>query len=246
MIEPSLRAKPLITLSWDDGHPLDMRIARLMADCGLVGTFYVPISINRPQLDVCQLLELSAMAMEIGSHGLTHLPLTRTKEMERELLESKDRLEQMIGKGVSSFCYPMGKFNRRVVLATQSAGYSLARTTVGFSIVRSFDRFRMPVTVQFAPHSSFIHLRHAMVEGNARGIVNWSTRWHFETELLRLSLRAFDDAYRERGIFHLWGHSWEIDELKLWGMLSEFCRYIGRRSDVSYVTNASVARENDQ
>lgn len=243
MTERTPHGKALVTLSWDDGHPLDMRIARLMADCGLLGTFYVPISITRPRLDAYQLLQLCAMGMEIGSHGLTHSPLTRSAEVERELVESKEKLEQIIGRRVSSFCYPFGKFNRMAALSARSAGYTLARTTVGFSIVRRFDPFRMPVTVQFAPHSCFVHLRHAMREGNAVGIVNWGSRWHFDTELARLSRRAFDDAYRLHGTFHLWGHSWEIDELGLWGMLTEFCQYIGRRSEATYVTNSCVMAE---
>ncbi len=214
-----------------------------MTSCGLFATFYIPISIGTPRLDTYQLLELSAMGMEIGSHGLTHSPLPRSSDMRRELVESKDKLEQMLGRRVSSFCYPFGKFNRRTALSARAAGYTLARTTVGFSTDRRFDRFRMPVTVQFAPNSQFIHLRHAARERNIRGILNWGVRWHFATDLARLSQQTFDYAYHESGTFHLWGHSWEIDALGLWGMLSEFCRYIGGRSDVKYVTNSSVVPE---
>jgi peptidoglycan-N-acetylglucosamine deacetylase len=246
MVEPTAHDKPIVTLSWDDGHPLDMRIARLMADCGLFATFYIPTSITDPKLDNYQLIELSEMGMEIGSHGLTHSPLTSSPDVQKELVESKDKLEQIIAKPVSSFCYPFGKFNRQAAISVRSAGYSLARTTVGFMIVKRFDRFRMPVTVQFSPHSRLIHLRHAVREGNVRGIVTWGSRWHFEKELMRLSQSAFDDACREKGIFHLWGHSWEVDDLGLWGMLADFCRYIGKRSDVTYVTNSCVATENEE
>lgn len=240
MVEHVSKRRAIVTLSWDDGHPLDMRIAQLMVHCGLFATFYIPISITRPQLDTYQLLELCAMGMEIGSHGLTHSPLTHSADIRRELVESKDKLEQMIGRQVSSFCYPFGKFNRKTALLARSAGYNLARTTLAFSIVRTSDRFRMPVTVQFAPQSRLIHFRHAVREGNTRGILNWGSRWHFETDISRLSRRAFDDAYQDGGTFHLWGHSWEIDDLGLWGMLADFCGYIGGRADVDYLTNSSV------
>jgi peptidoglycan-N-acetylglucosamine deacetylase len=238
--------QPTVTFSWDDGHPLDLRTAQLMADHALVGTFYIPISITTSQLDRHQLLELCAMGMEIGSHGLTHRPLTRSNNIQKELVESKDRLEQMIGKPVLAFCYPFGKFNRKAALSVRSSGYSLARTTVAFSITKSFDRFRMPVTIQFAPQSSLIRLRHALKDGNTRGLINWGSRWRFETELAELSRRAFDDACRERGSFHLWGHSWEIDQLRLWSALKEFCQYIGRRPAVRYLTNSCVAAESGQ
>ena len=32
-----------ITTSWDDGHPLDFRIAELLSEYRLRGTFYVPM-----------------------------------------------------------------------------------------------------------------------------------------------------------------------------------------------------------
>jgi peptidoglycan/xylan/chitin deacetylase (PgdA/CDA1 family) len=241
LIEPAIaHDKPIVTLSWDDGHPLDLRMARLMADLGLSATFYVPVSIKGPTLDHSQLIELSQMGMEIGSHGLTHSALTSAPDVQRELAESKDKLEQMIGKPVSSFCYPFGKFNRKVAAVAHSAGYSLARTTVGFRIAREFDRFRMPVTLQFAQHSRLTHLRHALHEGNLRGIVTWGFRGHFEPELMQLAQFAFDEAYRANGIFHMWGHSWEVNDLGLWDMLTEFCRYIARRPGVTYVANSFV------
>jgi hypothetical protein len=31
-----------LTASWDDGHPLDFRIADMLERYGLTGTFYVP------------------------------------------------------------------------------------------------------------------------------------------------------------------------------------------------------------
>jgi peptidoglycan/xylan/chitin deacetylase (PgdA/CDA1 family) len=232
--------KPIVTLSWDDGHPLDMRVAEMMSNYGLSGTFYVPVSIARPQLNTHQLLELSAMGMEIGSHGLTHVPLTLSTAVQSELTDSKDLLEQVLGARVSSFCYPLGKFNRNAASAARAAGYQLARTTLAFCIVRHFDRFRMPVTVQFAPHSCSIHLRHAIKEGNARGLSTWARRWHCETDLRQLSQKAFDDACREQGVFHLWGHSWEIEELGLWDAFREFCEYIGNRDNVNYLTNSGM------
>lgn len=32
----------LFTTSWDDGHPLDLRLAELLVTYGFRGTFYVP------------------------------------------------------------------------------------------------------------------------------------------------------------------------------------------------------------
>jgi peptidoglycan/xylan/chitin deacetylase (PgdA/CDA1 family) len=241
--QPFTNPRPRVTLSWDDGHPLDLRMARLMVDCGLRATFYVPISIDRPQLDAQQLLDLSAMGMEIGSHGLTHSVLTRSSNVSGEMTESKDRLEQLLGKEVTSFCYPFGKFNDHTAQIARETGYQLARTTESFAIGRVLDRFRMPVTLQFATYSRVVHLRHALRELNIKGLVAWGKRWHFEGDLHRLSLQAFRDACRLNGTFHVWGHSWEIDELGLWDALTDLCQQIGGRPDVSYVSNSSLLSE---
>jgi peptidoglycan-N-acetylglucosamine deacetylase len=243
LMQAPAKLQPRVTLSWDDGHPLDMRVASLMAANGLRGTFYIPISIERPQLETHQLFELQAMGMEIGSHGMTHSILTRSDNVLGEMVESKDKLEQILGQPVTSFCYPFGKFNALTALLARQAGYRLARTTQSFSIGRIPDRFRMPVTLQFAPHSRIIHLRHAVRELNVRGMMDWGVRWHFDGDMRRLSRKAFADACRLNGAFHVWGHAWEIEDLNLWGMLADLCRYIGRRADVSYVTNAGVLSE---
>lgn len=34
--------RAVVTSSWDDGHPLDLRVADLLARCGVKGTYYVP------------------------------------------------------------------------------------------------------------------------------------------------------------------------------------------------------------
>jgi peptidoglycan/xylan/chitin deacetylase (PgdA/CDA1 family) len=240
---PTPTGRTLVTFSWDDGHPLDMRIAELMANHGLPATFYIPINITGPTLDPHQLIDLAAMGMEIGSHGLSHSQLTHSCDAQKELVESKAQLEEIIGAEISSFCYPFGSFNRRLASLARLAGYSLARTTVGFSINRDFDIFSMPVTLQFAPHRRLTRLRRSIKENNVRGILNWTFRWQFETDLMRLSLNTFEDARREHGIFHVWGHSWEIESLGLWHQLTDLCSYIAGRSDVKYLTNSSVGSE---
>ena len=39
-----MKPSTCITTSWDDGHPLDLRVAELLAKYGLQGTFYVPMT----------------------------------------------------------------------------------------------------------------------------------------------------------------------------------------------------------
>jgi peptidoglycan/xylan/chitin deacetylase (PgdA/CDA1 family) len=214
--------KPVITTSWDDGHPLDLRLAALLAQHGLLGTFYIPTNFSEwPLMTRSQIVELDRMGMEIGSHTKNHavLPELTEKRARHELVESRKALEDLLGKPVPAFCFPKGKFNSRTCSLVREAGYKLARTTVGFRTERNFDPACMPVSVQFVPHPGLIHVRHALKEGNAVGLLNWYRYCKLETDLQRLCRRMMDRAMDAGGVFHLWGHAWEVDQLGLWRQL---------------------------
>ncbi|HKC50544.1 MAG TPA: polysaccharide deacetylase family protein [Myxococcota bacterium] len=74
---------------------------------------------------------LHAAGHEIGSHSHSHplLPDCNDQELERELAQSKLEIERAIGAPVSSFCYPNGDSNPRVLAAVEKAGYARAVTT---------------------------------------------------------------------------------------------------------------------
>jgi peptidoglycan-N-acetylglucosamine deacetylase len=50
----------------------------------------------------------------------------------------------------------------------------------------------------------------------------------------------FDRALRDGGVFHLWGHSWEIERNGDWDRLARVCEYIAGRTEVDYRTNADL------
>ena len=50
----------------------------------------------------------------------------------------------------------------------------------------------------------------------------------------------FDRFLEDGGIWHLWGHSWEIDQLGLWDELAEMLDYVHGREDVLYLNNGDV------
>ena len=63
--------------------------------------------------------------MEVGSHGLTHVDLTKADDtvLRAEVAESRAVLSELIGAHVDGFCYPYGAVDRRVVDAVRDAGY---------------------------------------------------------------------------------------------------------------------------
>jgi peptidoglycan-N-acetylglucosamine deacetylase len=233
----------IVTTSWDDGHPLDVRLAELLSSFGILGTFYVPLDYKPlPIMAADQICTLKAMGMEIGSHTQTHPILTKLPKHQvlYELVESKKILEDITREPVVSLAYPEGKFNPTIRPWVAEAGYKLARTTVAFRTEVPFAPLYMPVSFQFFPHGRTVHIRHALKERNLRGIMNWQRFWRMESDLMQLSELMLEHIFEYGGILHLWGHSWEIEEFGLWGLLEAVLSRIAIQRGVLYLTNAQT------
>lgn len=85
-----------------------------------------------------QLSALAAAGWEIGSHSLSHVPLTSVSQarLRSELRDSKALLEDRMGRPVRFFSYPFGVFSARVVAAVQEVGYEAA---YGMYLTRELD-----------------------------------------------------------------------------------------------------------
>lgn len=72
------------------------------------------------------LRELRARGVEIGSHTMTHAHLTRLAddELDRELVEAKQRIEDELGAPCRFLAYPFGEVDDRVRAAARRAGYA--------------------------------------------------------------------------------------------------------------------------
>ena len=232
-----------VTTSWDDGHPLDVRLAALLAKYGVLGTFYVPVRYNQfPVMSRAQIQAVRSMGMEIGSHTVTHPKLTRLPRADalQELVGSKRHFEDMVDDEIVSFCYPEGEFNARTRSLVMEAGYKLARTTACFRIDSDFDPFHMPVSFQFFPHSRVEYTIQTVREGNVKGLRNWATLWRMESHPVPLLELFLEHILAHGGLLHIWGHSWEIEERHLWAELEDSLRCIANAREVSYVTNAQT------
>ena len=106
-------------------------------------------------MDRSQLAEWLRAGQEIGSHGLTHRDLTTLPpdEARREIVESKQRLEERFGQPIRHFCYPYGAWNDAVRAMVEEAGYATATSTISginsattdaFTIRRILARHQRP------------------------------------------------------------------------------------------------------
>ena len=74
-----------------------------------------------------EIRELSEAGITIGSHSLSHrwLPdIGDEGELKSEIVDSKKRIEDELGKEVRHFSYPIGGINQRVAEIVRRAGYS--------------------------------------------------------------------------------------------------------------------------
>ncbi len=150
-----------VTLTFDDGYDCVYEYAlpilkkyRLTA-----AVFIMPAYTGRPNtwdvnwggllfnhLNWTQIKTLQDKGWEIGSHGYSHVDLSRLKdaELEREVNFSKQLLETQLGTDITTISYPFGNCNERVYRYCVRAGYTAglvmsrkpAMVPAGFAIQR--------------------------------------------------------------------------------------------------------------
>ncbi|MGD1022111.1 MAG: polysaccharide deacetylase family protein [Candidatus Sulfotelmatobacter sp.] len=233
-----------VTTSWDDEAHSGLKVAELLERSQLRGTFYVPTGRLGEDsfFSAADLRTLCAAGFEIGAHTVSHAILSdlNSQELEREVSECKAALQEILGTEIRMFCYPRGRFNANVVSALQQAGYAGARSTQMLSSSAAFGRFAMPTTLQAYPHHRSNYVRN-LVRLRAAGALLKSLPdlVRFE-DWLQLGKATFDRVVRNGGVWHLYGHPWEIEKLGLWPQLSEMLEYVSNRSGVQYVTNGQL------
>ena len=219
-----------------------MRAADLLHKYGLSATFYVPArNPEQPVLPPVELRQLSQQ-FEVGGHTMNHVPLSSlsTERVWREITEGKDWLEISLGKPVRSFCYPMGKFGKRTAALVRKAGFLGARTCQLNRHDFSSDPFAWGVSTQAHNHSRMVQVRHALLEQNYRGAMNFVVTYKATTDWATHFQHALDQVQTRGGVAHLYLHSWEIDQYSQWEKLESVLRAIPREPGLKRVTNGEL------
>ncbi|HEV2402802.1 MAG TPA: glycosyltransferase [Candidatus Saccharimonadales bacterium] len=228
----------LITTSWDDGHKLDMRLAALLRKYNIKGTFYIsPRDREFAAHDRLQDEDIRAISkdFEIGAHTMTHprLPQLSDSQAKREIVESKKYLEHLTKSKLTSFCYPGGNYEARHVAMVGAAGFTYARSIRRHSFNLKGSLLEADTTV-----NTYNHFQDLWKIARFAGFSPVKTIRYFQWD--NLAKAMFDRVIKEGGIFHLWGHSWEIDKHKDWEKLENVLRYIGGRKRALYATNGEL------
>ncbi len=163
-----VRAGPLLpprtlAITFDDCYRNNLPAARVLADCGLPATFFLPTAYvgtdyvfpwdrklpRLPNLTWEDVGEMQRLGFEIGSHTVTHADLgaVSAEQARREVMESKAILEERLGTKVRWFAYPFGgarNFRAEWLPLVQQAGYEGCLSAHGGFIYRGAASEMLP------------------------------------------------------------------------------------------------------
>ncbi len=102
--------------------------------------------VAEPMLEASQMAEMQAAGISFGSHTVNHPHLTALSpaEVRTELVDSRRRLEDLLGKPCLTLAYPYGDWNRAVRDAAGEAGYEVACTTLRAAARAGDDPLALP------------------------------------------------------------------------------------------------------
>lgn len=227
-----------VTTSWDDGHKLDIRLAALLKKYGIKGTFYVcPQDCEFKNEDLLSPQDLLSISkdFEIGGHTITHPHLTKIpiSQADDEIARSKSYLEELLQQEVAAFCYPYGDYNDKIKGLVEKNGYKLARTTKRYAFNIPQDIFEFPTTFHTYAHYSDLHKILYFSNFSPSTLKRY---WNWE----KLAIALFEHTCQTGGVFHLWGHSWEIEKNNGWHKLENVLSHIAKKSCVTHQTNTEI------
>lgn len=121
-----------IAITFDDGYKdFYTDVFPLLKKYNIRATVYIIYSfLDKPNYMTKDEVKeiLASNLVEIGSHTMTHPNLTKAKNAQAEVVDSKSSLEELTGSPVISFAYPYGSNDSKVIELVKSTGYKTSVT----------------------------------------------------------------------------------------------------------------------
>lgn len=101
---------------------------------------------STPLMSTETVRQLRREGVSFGSHALSHPRLSKIdpEQMRREVIDSKNVLEDILGEAVPDFCYPYGDYDARVRDTVAEAGYRLGLTCIRGAANTADNPFEIP------------------------------------------------------------------------------------------------------
>jgi peptidoglycan/xylan/chitin deacetylase (PgdA/CDA1 family) len=105
--------------------------------------------VSNPYFNIISALELKKLSdqgVNIGAHTMNHVKLSNCNldVAKEEVEQSKQLLEYIIGKVITSFSYPHGDYNDNICHLIKTSGFSNAVTCISDFITDDTDVFQLP------------------------------------------------------------------------------------------------------
>ena len=202
-----------IITSWDDACSSDTRLADLLNKYDIKGIFFWQNNLTNPfnlkrckkflTLEECKNI---SKKFEIGSHTVNHNYLTDVSihQAENEIVNSKKIWENKLGKKINWFCYPRGRNNKKIVDIV-SKHYLKARLTE----LNSDDKIENNHLIKPNLHVGVIRKDYL------------DKKWYNYGCEIFIKMKKLNCK-----TFHLFGHSWELDEFNEWNNLEQYFKFL--------------------
>ena len=154
-------------------------------------------------------------------------------------------MEDVTGTACDMFCPPRGRYGRRHVRMIREAGFIGMRSVELGNLKGPYPvsgLMVMPTSVQAYPHTTMALSRNAARRG-AVGAIWRCIRQGLGRDWPRICSLMLVDITGSGGVFHLWGHSWELDETEQWERLDEVLNMLSQFAGrAQLLTNGQVCR----
>ena len=222
-----------VTLSYDDGHPSDLRLSDVITKYGLKCTFNLNgISYRGEKAFSRDVAEeyIFSRGHEVAVHGWGHRAEGHLRPIEgiREVLDCRLELEAEYGRIIRGMAFP----DSGITKFTNTSSYEDVKkylTDLGIVYARSLggdnNDFRLP-----RDWHNWIPTAH---HPNPK-LMDWIE------EFVNFDVNSKYKANRFPRLFYLWGHSFEFDNADNWDLLDRIGESLGGKEDVWYCTNIEL------
>ena len=218
-----------VTLSYDDGHAVDLKFADIISKAGLKCTFNLNSNVLRKNVITDEEIQEKILdrGHEVAVHGYLHTAPSAQRPIEgiKEVLNCRLELEERFDRIIRGMAYPdrsvrfcdNGTSYEIIKAYLQSLDIAYARTVGGDN-----DDFRLPEDW---------HCWMPSVHHNNPKVLEYIDKF--------LNIE-FTKAKNPPRLFYMWGHAYEFDRNDNWDLLDKICDKLGGHEDIWYATNIEI------